>query len=221
MPTQREVEIKTANKDGGEPFKAKVKYNFPATISEAFQMYNPPNFEEGSDSDLVYEMFNRSLTIAVQAVGRKLLTEDPAANPGIVEEIQRAVDGWKPGMKATRVRTIKVADPVKQAMEQLETMSDEEADAMMARMQEKYNLRKQQLSQQINTAGNGTSEAPTSSYQLGNVTEEAPVITPQDVLPEPEPAPVEASVETPVETPVEVPAEESPDESGRSRRGRR
>jgi len=186
MSQREEISVSTADpsfvRDPMHPEKkqkrigCKVYYTVPETIQEAVEMFNKPENEE----DYVFKLFKKAFIIEAQAIARKVLESmgDPDTNPNVQPAMQKALDEWEPGAKVQRTRITRVADPVKQILED-DDMDPSVLEDLIAKMQAKFNQRKAQVDQQLA----GTSVETAGEVTQGNgsiVVEEQPEGNPEN-----------------------------------------
>ena len=114
----------TATKEiDGVERSASVEYNF-GDPSTSGKMFGP---------EVVHSNFVAKATITAQAAMRRMLEKGKSA-----DEIAAVMKNWKPGVALERV-----VDPVAAIEARMDTMSDEEADALIKRLRERAKAKKQ------------------------------------------------------------------------------
>jgi hypothetical protein len=126
MATSKEIEVKTKSDtapDGED--KRSFRYNFADSLDEAKSIFGQQE---------VFALFTKQLTIAVQGVARNMMKSDSTD-----EQIQQQLDNWKPGVTVRGARTVRIADPVKQIMDDMDSWTPERIQAMMDQLQARFN----------------------------------------------------------------------------------
>jgi hypothetical protein len=108
MPDSQSYSAKIVGDDGEPAGEATVSYDFGENLDEAVELFG---------AEVVYKRFRAAAVVDLQGVIRRNLQGE---NPKSEEEIQAAIDEWKPGVQRAR------KSKQEKALDLLEGMSDEE-----------------------------------------------------------------------------------------------
>ena len=114
-------QYKTLNSKTGKRLKpGKCTFDFGGSCAAAIEMFG---------EDVVYSNFTRASVITAQAAMRRMLEAGKGQ-----EEIQAAMNSWKPGVAIERT-----VDPVASVLGKFGSMSPEEQKALIKQLQQRAN----------------------------------------------------------------------------------
>lgn len=113
-------EIRASKKIGEEEREATIQFDFGGTTENAVEKFG---------SDVVYSNFVRASVVTAQAAIRRMLEAGKSQ-----EEIQSAMESWKPGVALERT-----VDPVAAVLGKFGSMTPEEQKALIRQLQGRAN----------------------------------------------------------------------------------
>lgn len=113
-------EIRASKKIGDDELEATVQYDFGGSLAAATEKFG---------EEVVYSNFVRASVVTAQAAIRRMLETGKSG-----EEIQAAMESWRPGV--TLERTV---DPVAAVLGKFGTMTQEEQMALIQQLQKRAN----------------------------------------------------------------------------------
>ena len=112
------TEITATKEIDGQKKSASVGYDFGDSVADAITKFG---------EDVVFSNFKRAATITAQAAMRRMLESGKSQ-----EDISATMNSWKPGVALERN-----IDPVSSITNNFDKLSDEEQDAIIAKLKAK------------------------------------------------------------------------------------